>query len=555
MIPRSCIAGGRIGIGQGLWGGAVGTLPVVNAARPRNSVQSLAAAAVVLAVLGAVVVFPAVFVVWDIARGLMSGEPLAMPRRIDLALFVRSAGTAAVMAGLATVFAVPAAWGARGLSWRALAFFLIPLMLPSYLAYSGWGLLRAPGTVIGDFLLRGPAWYPVVAGRVLAMAGLVLWVWPLAFLIAVGGFRGIDPAVLESLRLEAGPRWRKAALVLAMRRGSIQAAFGAVFLVLMGSAVPLHVAQYDTFAITIWRSLDEMPLAQHWRVWLLAWPSVALALAATFVIVRVGRTAGEGSEGAGQVRSVRVVWAAALWMLSVAVPCVLFATSIGEAQAVRTFWRVTAGAIVASLWVAGGVMLVGVLVAGATWFWRSAAGRRRSPVFLVVLGGFLLAGLLPGVLVGSSLIHAYREFGATRAVADTSWAVVLGHVARFGFLAVLAGVGLAAAEPREVRELRRIEAGDSFGGWARVSLLPNLHLLLACGLCLGLLSFQEIEASVLLQPPSTAGGSFAQKMLQNLHFARMQDLSVGVLLVTSAGLLVCAGLLLLVPRERPGGSP
>jgi len=77
--------------------------------------------------------------------------------------------------------------------------------MPSYLAYSGLGLVRDPTTALGSWLARGPAtgsnWYPILADRVLAVVGLALWAWPIAWLILTTATRRIDDNLLDALHL------------------------------------------------------------------------------------------------------------------------------------------------------------------------------------------------------------------------------------------------------------------------------------------------------------------------------------------------------------------
>ena len=53
---------------------------------------------------------------------------------------------------------------------------------------------------------------------------------------------------------------------------------------MIGSAVPLHLAQIDTYAIRIWLGLNETRREEHWKVWLAAWPLVAAAIAAGWTL-------------------------------------------------------------------------------------------------------------------------------------------------------------------------------------------------------------------------------------------------------------------------------
>jgi ABC-type Fe3+ transport system permease subunit len=509
----------------------------------------------------AAVVYPAGFVLAEVVRAVAAGESAPAGRGVDGALFVRTLGVAGFIAVIATGLAAPAAWVARSMSWRKLIFLLAPLLLPSYLAYSGWGLLRAPGTVIGDWLMSRPGeaanWYPVLAGRVLAVGGLTLWLWPLPFLLLAMRIRRLDPAAVEALQLTGASWARRWIAVIGMVRGTLAAAVGISLLLMLGSAVPLHVAQFDTYAITIWRALDETAHRQHWAVWWRAWPLLGVALAAAVWIAawatRPAAGESERPHEPGRGRWVGFAWAGGLWLLSVGAPVVLFATSLRSWRSVETFWRVTGGAVWNSAAVAVAAGAVCGSLAAACWYLASGpiSRGRRGVVVPLVVGVLLLSGLAPGVLVGSMIARAYNAWAGVAWIGDSAAVLVLGHIARFGFVAALAGVLLARTEPAALRDARVLESGDSVRGWLRAALPPQLGAVAGVGIVCGLLSFQEIEATVLLQPPTAAGGSFAQRMLQHLHFARMEDLSAGVLVVSGAGLVICAVVVAIWPRRVP----
>ena len=135
--------------------------------------------------------WPGVFVVWEIgaglARGWGGGEVVKWPA---WALIWRTVWVCGLIAVLATVLGFPAGWVSRKLPGRWALLMVAPMLMPSYLAYAGWGLLRAPGTWLGDWLLRGPSvgsgtanaavgsaaanWWPVAASHAQAVLGLVL---------------------------------------------------------------------------------------------------------------------------------------------------------------------------------------------------------------------------------------------------------------------------------------------------------------------------------------------------------------------------------------------
>jgi ABC-type Fe3+ transport system permease subunit len=117
---------------------------------------------VVGAVAALVVGFPAALVAEEIGRGLLRSGVHAADARVDLRLLGFTALMAAVVAVGAVILAWPAAWASRRMGTRGLLLLVTPMLLPSYLAYSGWGLARAPGTWLDRWLESMP---PGAGGR------------------------------------------------------------------------------------------------------------------------------------------------------------------------------------------------------------------------------------------------------------------------------------------------------------------------------------------------------------------------------------------------------
>src|SRR5690606_10713855 len=88
----------------------------------------------------------------------------------------------------------------RGRPWGGwwTPLLMAPLLLPQYLVYSGWDLLRDPGSGIGDWLARQPGWASIWAGYVLAVGGMALWAWPIAAIPLAAGIRQLGAPALEA---------------------------------------------------------------------------------------------------------------------------------------------------------------------------------------------------------------------------------------------------------------------------------------------------------------------------------------------------------------------
>ncbi len=454
---------------------------------------------------------------------------------------------------LATALALPAAWLTRRRFSLVSALLGLPLLMPTYLAYAGWGLLRGAGSWLGDWLGHAPPWLSTAFDRSLAVFGLSLWAWPIAAFLIGAAARRLPAHLLDALDLEPGGPLRKSRVVVGMLAPSILASVVLIALVMTGSAVPLHLAQADTYAVHLWRFM--LTNADPASVWHAAWPLLVVAIVGAVAIGRaIDRErppiADEGDVPDRRISPLICGCAAAVWMLSVLAPGALFAAHIRHwsplsDSALVKFWRFNGDALWSSSQVSAMVGAGVALIALTTFAIRASAARGLSVVVAkTVLVALLAAAIVPGILIGNATLGFWNAHFIPRAAGDTPWPVILAHTARFGFLGALAGWWLGSLETPDERGARLMLAGDSLRAWAALCLRPHVGVVVGIALAAAALSLHEIESTVILQPPGPT--SLAQYVLDKLHYNRNEDLcaasvnlfGVGLILATAAGLLV-----------------
>lgn len=452
---------------------------------------------------------------------------------------LRTLGIAALIGALAATFALAPAWASRALRARWMALALCPVLLPSYAAASAWGLLRAPGSPIASWIaedarVRGPA-----AAFVQAVLGLALWSWPLAGVALSAGARSLDAHALDAARLHGG---RAGAARIALRSMAPSFAAGAalVTIVMLGSAVPLHVAQIETSAIGVWRRLDETAGARS--AWVAALPLLVAALAlgalASVALLRpLSTSAGARANPAAPARTgaLTLTLAALVWGASTIIPLALYLGHLREARTIPAVAASLAPALGRSAAIAAIVGLGGMTLAAA--FSCALSTRRRPGPALLAAGVWIVLALAPGVLLGAAIARA-GSAPWLRVLGDTGAGVTLAHLARFGAIGALAGVLLARMEPHELRDLRRMEPRP-FTSWLRAAAPLQFGAILGAGLGVAALSLQEIEATVMLAAPGSQ--SLAQRMLAMLHYLRVEELNAAAALVLAISLTLALG--------------
>jgi len=522
--------------------------------RPNTGWSPVIAAALIVVTLGVCVVLPAAWMAVKAGGGVGGwggGWGQLWPSGADWGALRSSF----YYAGGISVLAVVMAWApARVLArWpRSMtALACVPMLLPPYLAYAGWSLLRAPGSMLGDAVFRassdpGMAWLPMAVGRACAVIGLASWAWPVVAVMLARAMRWQLGSLDEQLSLD-GASWGRAMLTrVRVLRGSLVMAFGLVMVVMLGSAIPLHVAQADTFALRLWLRLDQSGPDQAAAIWAAGWPLWLPGMLAGLVVARAAMRS-MGSPEADPPMPVRVgrwtrVVALGVWVVSALVPLALFGVELfdtGLADGLRIIERFVASAdreLGASLILVPVMALIGVVLTLASAMVASAGrfkpglGRVVGLVLVVSMAG----ALAPGVLVGSGIANV--GYGLPDGVSDGPWLSMAAMIARWSVLPIVGGVMLALSEPRAFASLRWLDTGSSWRGFWAGWLKPHAGVIMAIGCLFALLGFHEIEATVQVASPQWP--SLPRKLLNMLHFARDDDLSAAVVLIEAPTLIL-----------------
>lgn len=412
------------------------------------------------------------------------------------------------------------------------------LLAPSYLAYSSYGVLRGPGSWTGDWLARtaeqGAEWLPPFVWRILAIGGVALWLAPLATAVVAIGVARVPRALAD---LAQTPAYRRGRLKrwIGLHRATLLTSLCLTAAIAAGSAIPLHLGQVETQSIVLWRE-QSLLLPERWhRAWLGAIPVCVVIAGLLLLAIRFGRgLASPQGTGARTDTPKPTAWLGPLAViaLTLLIPLGLLAWSVRDWSIAETVWRVTrrslrSSAVIAA-WTGGGAIVLAALSALAAW------SRARIPLVIAAVL-FAIGFALPGTITGSVMATAWRPL---RFISDTPAIVVLTHLARFGVIAVAAGWWVVRREPPDLVDQRRLQDAEHLRGWVRLGLPRQWGILAAAGAVCAALSLHEIEAAVLVQPPGP--GSLAQQLLGNLHYQRLDELAIAVLMVTGLGIALAA---------------
>ncbi|MFK7760208.1 MAG: hypothetical protein AB8C13_09710 [Phycisphaerales bacterium] len=493
-------------------------------------------------------------VVFGAGQGINSDsirEGFGLIRSGGFVLFLRSLLIAGLISGLAVILGVPLAKlmieGARGWSASfALVVGFVPLWLPSYALYGAMNLARAPDTLVGNWLVSYSTsspdrrWVTIWAGYLIAVLGLSLWGSVIAAAVIASGSKR-QTIYTDMMDLEPAGIVTRARVWVGMHRGAVARAWGVVGLVMLGSGVPLHLAQLDTWSIVVWRALSERGPDSWGAVWVLGSPMVLIGIAGAWwvthrvVLDPTSREIGErGHDDVGDDQSQRgagrlvLILAGVVWVLAAVVPAAVLSVSIDDWRSMGLFWTERRDALMHSGSIGFGVGIVGCMCSAGVACVLGDRSRfvRRVGVGCVFMG--MSGALVPGVLVGSSIAGAGGVYSGV--IGEFA-----GLLARVLVIGVVVGAVVAGRERGELVS-QRWSVGSGVLGWWMVHGKRAILAYLGAGVLCGLLAVHEIEASVMI---TRAGVStMSQGLLADLHYARLERLSAALLNLMGAGFLI-----------------
>ena len=483
-----------------------------------------------------------------------------LPTFFSLSALTSSLLWAALISAGAVLLAWPGAWLLRTRGPALAPLLLAPLLLPNYLAFGAFNLLRAPGTLLGDLaerLGRESPWVPLALGKVIAVGSIMIWSAPVAMLILALHLRRIDDATLEQLTLDtrhsgAGrlrARWAELLGKFSLARDGLRGSFLLVLALTLGSVIPLHVARVETLTIRVWLAMDLLPQDQQWRAWSLTLPLIAIALIAAWCSVRgIRLDTPDGQTRLSPRVATRRLWFGAIGIaaLGAVVPAALLAQHLARDGGLTEFIRgyreplMTSGLIALVVGAASAAMML------LAWLGTLAGGASRRLV-LIALALLAAGAMTPGIMLGVWLAHAVRTLAP--ALEDSAFVLVIAHLARFGVVPVALGCVLAGIESREQRDQRTLDGVRTLGALWAAAITGNTRALVGAAIIGAVLSLHEIEATVILQPPGV--DTLARAVLNQLHFMRTQEFSAAGVLLLGVGILGGAACTLLLSRRGP----
>ena len=464
------------------------------------------------------------------------------------ASLLRSLALAAVIAALAVTLGwLPGRLLGTSRTHGILLFclLLVPLVLPRYVLYYAWTLLLSPTTSLGRALASRPELARLV-GTFTSGSVLVCWYWPLAALVLAQGWRGIDGRVWESASVDAEPRQVFRHVTIPLLRRSVLLAFGVCFVLALSEFATFHLAGVETVGTEL-AVLYELT-GSAGAVARAAWPLAALALVAAVVLSRASNQwvaaavhvapAPDKSQGRGWL---------ALWMLllvSVVAPIALLVVNARGFEAFRQFvilhyddlgWSLAVAALAAGL--AGLIGLSGLLFS-----FGPDRGPVRSICHQVIWSTIFLVMFLPASLVAVSLVKLLSVSGLPAALRHGWFVVSAGQASRFSGLALVLLLLTRYPDRRTLTEMASLDGASAAKAWWHVHLPRTWPIWAGTFLLVTMFGLTELSATMVLLPAGLP--NFAQRLLNQMHYARDQQVIASCLILV--GLFVVLSVVVVV---------
>jgi ABC-type Fe3+ transport system permease subunit len=435
----------------------------------------------------------------------------------------------------------------RGTAWL-LGAMLACLLLPRYVLYYAWKLPTSPTTALGK-RIASDAQLSTAIDAVASSAVLAGWYWPLAALILAAGWRSMDQNVYDAARLEARPWRRWVGVTLPMLAGPIVAAFSACLLLILSEFGTFHLAGVRTFGTELavlfaQTGSTSAVLGEAGPVLVPLSAGLAWLAGRQMPAWSLSPPSSAPPRPAGGWR-----WGLLCMLLAggVVLPTGLLVAHARETAAFARFVRLHGDKLLTSTGialVAGGLSL---LVAGGGLAW-GRIGRAGRWIGGAMQASAVLAMLLPGSLLAVAILHLATAFRWSAAWVD-HWSIVsVALAARFTGLAVILLRVMLDARDTGLAELAATDGATGGQTWwwvhvPRLWPLPTSALLLVT-----LLSITELPASLLLLPPGVP--HFAQHLLNQMHYARDQQVIASCLVLLAGCLAAGAAVAVLVGLLR-----
>ncbi|MHC4622671.1 MAG: ABC transporter permease subunit [Planctomycetota bacterium] len=484
-------------------------------------------------------------------------------RRIFASLLLSFALAAVISAVAVLLGYIPGRMLGTCRARRDLLLFLLlmPLLLPRYVLYYAWTLVLSPTTELGRYVAGRPELARLV-GTFSSSAVLILWYWPLAALLIAQGWRNIDRQVWDCASLDADPLKVFKNITLPLLAHPLLLAFGVCFVLSLSDFTTFHLAGVQTIGTEL--AVIYQQTGSETDVLRAAWPVVIVAILAAIIL---GKSSGSWVSsapplGTAEFQSQRSRWAVLVVLIGVSLimPLALLIFNVTDTRAFGQFITLHADELGWSLGVAAGASALAHLIAFAALSLErtgraatssgSSAPPRHLSCFLsfVVRTTIFLAMFVPASLVAVGLLKMLASWNVPSSLRQGWYVVSAGQAARFAGVALILFLLARRSRQTQLSEMASLDGASALAAWWHVHLPRTWPLLVGSFILILMLSVTELSATMVLLPAGLP--NFAQRLLNQMHYARDQQVIASCLVLICLFLLLAAVVVLLLRAVR-----
>jgi ABC-type Fe3+ transport system permease subunit/sugar lactone lactonase YvrE len=428
-----------------------------------------------------------------------------------------------------------------------LLLFLTPLVLPRYVLYYAWTLLLSPTTALGAYLSGRPGIARFV-GIFSSSLVLVLWYWPLAALLIGQGWRNIDRSIRNCASLDADGFGIFRRITLPLLARPLLLAFSVCFVLSLSEFATFQLAGIRTIGTEL-AVLYELTGSDGYLA-RAAWPVMVAALLLAVVLGKSSRSwvSYADSVEPAQGESHRRQWLVLLALIgfSLILPVMLLIGNMTDTQALRQFLRLHPDELGWSLAISAVAAGMAYLIAlGALSLDRPGRGRLCRLLSLILRTTIFLVMFVPASLVAVSLLKMLAVCNVPSAVRQGWYIVSAGQAERFAGVALVLLLLTRYAHEKQLSEMASLDGASRFRTWWYVHLPHTWPLFVGTFILIVMLGITELSATMVLLPAGLP--NFAQRLLNQMHYARDQQVIASCLVLIFLSLIL-AGIVVLLLR-------
>jgi ABC-type Fe3+ transport system permease subunit/sugar lactone lactonase YvrE len=421
-----------------------------------------------------------------------------------------------------------------------LLLLLMPLVLPRYVLYYAWTLMLSPTTALGAYLSSNSNLAKFV-GVFSSSLVLIFWYWPLAALLIGQGWRNIDKEIWEGASLEADGFGIFRNITLPLLARPLLLAFSVCFVMSLSEFATFHLAGIRTIGTEL-AVLYELTGSEGYLV-RAAWPVVVAALLLAVVLGKSSRSwePSTFSVGSAEFESHRWRWFVLFVLIGISliVPLAILVGNLTDTQALRQFLRLHPDELVWSFAISAVAAGMAYLIAfGALSLDRPDIGNFCRLLSIILRITIFLAMFVPASLVAVSLLKMLAVCNFSPEVRQGWYLISAGQAGRFAGVALILLLLTRHAHEKQLSEMASLDGASRFRTWWYIHLPHTWPIFVGTFILIVMLGVTELSATMVLLPAGLP--NFAQRLLNQMHYARDQQVIASCLVLIFLFLILAA---------------